>query len=115
MPGQVVRGPDQKVREIYAGLTSAELILSVFRCQVPLVDLVIVELSAELQCVRADHVRKVVQPLKGVVVLSGGDLGYANNEIVESKDRTPSSAGIMGLIPPVEAFQGFTKPRFGRP
>ena len=52
---------------------------SIFTEEVPIVDLIVVELASEFHAVRANHFREVVLELKGVVKLLGCVSRYAEN------------------------------------
>jgi hypothetical protein len=81
--GEAVRCADEEVGEVNAGLAAGESILTVFCCEIALVDLVIVELPTELQRVRTDHLGEGVQPLEGVVVLPRADLRHTDRKVVK--------------------------------
>ena len=97
--GKRIRRTNEKVREIDAGLAAVESITAIFVSVIALVNLVIVKLPAELDRVRSDYARKIVQDLIRVVVLPRAHDRQSNVEIVESEGRHTYQAGRRGADP----------------
>src|ERR1700730_4958496 len=80
---EAVGSAQQEVDEIGSAFAPVEAKRSIFSKEVPLVDLVVVKLAAELQAVRSQNLREVIENLVGVVV---GVL-----RILRNTDREPGA------------------------
>ena len=93
--------PEQEIGEVRAGFSSEEEKAAVELRNGVDVHLIVVKLAAELQRVRADHFRKIIEPLKGVADLIQLVGIRPDSKAVEPTLSTPSVFGESGTIPGV--------------
>src|SRR5436189_168627 len=82
-PRQAVRGGDNEINDINSSFAATEPILAIFCSQVPFVNLIVVKLSAEFECVGSEDSAEIIQHLVGIVVLASANLGHPDRVIVE--------------------------------